>query len=939
VRRLLLAGLLLTLCQAFAQDSAALKASADQRLKAGDNEAAFHQYEEAVAALPAGPDSPEAAALDFEISLAFYNKQDGPRSRIFAERAVDLRERLSGPRSLDAARALRQLALALHISGDYAGATPKLETALQIQEKELGPEDAQSIQTLNYLSLNVLRAGDTARARILQERSLALCEKKFGPDHRLTIEAHQFLGQILDALGDFKISQQHQALVLAGLERQKGPETMEVADALVSIGNTCRNSGAPADALRYLRRAAAIYEKLLGPHNPRLGGTLDNTGEVLAELKQYDESRQTLERALAIQSQELGPRHPWTANVIQGLARTEAAAGNYERARALFDQNLDIWREKLGPEHPFTVVSMTLQADVLAHLGRRREALDTSLAAAAIRRENILLTVRTVDERQALQYAGLHTASMDTALSIAVRPDAGPEDAGRTWDALIRSRALVLDEMSARYRTIQGSEDPAVTALARKVADARSQITKLVLQGPGSASLAEHRKRLEQVRANLQSAEDRLAVASAGFRRERDQYRVGFSEVRDALPPGSALVAFRQYRRKAYQAAEDVGTPSYIAFVLAGRSARPVAVPLGPAARIDGLVKKWREEVDRERASLGRSAKTNELAYRTAAAALRLAIWDPIERGTGKAVRVFIVPDGALQMVNFAALPAADGKYLVESGPLLHILTAERDLVDKRPAMSGGQLLAVANPAFEQAAETRPAQHRGSESSCADFASTRFGDLPGSLQEVRAILQIWNARGWQASKLTGGEANEASVKRSVAGKRVVHFATHGFFFSGDCPQDAGATRDNPLLRAGLALAGANQRGQAPAGQEDGILTAEEVASLDLGKAEWVVLSGCDTGVGDPQAGEGLLGLRRAFQEAGARTLISSLWPVDDQESRHWMAALYRARFVAGAGTAEAIRTADLERLRALRGAGKSAHPFYWAGFLAVGDWR
>lgn len=135
------------------------------------------------------------------------------------------------------------------------------------------------------------------------------------------------------------------------------------------------------------------------------------------------------------------------------------------------------------------------------------------------------------------------------------------------------------------------------------------------------------------------------------------------------------------------------------------------------------------------------------------------------------------------------------------------------------------------------------------------------------------------------------------------------------------------------------MAGANDRKSVAAGQEDGILTGQEVASLDLRGVEWVVLSGCDTGTGDPKAGEGLLGLRRAFQEAGSQTLIASLWPVDDEEAPQGMTALYRTRFVEGRGTAQSIRAADLEQLRARRAAGKSQHSFYWAAFLAVGDWR
>src|SRR5262249_49654260 len=114
---------------------------------------------------------------------------------------------------------------------------------------------------------------------------------------------------------------------------------------------------------------------------------------------------------------------------------------------------------------------------------------------------------------------------------------------------------------------------------------------------------------------------------------------------------------------------------------------------------------------------------------------------------------------------------------------------------------------------------------------------------------------------------------------------------------------------------------------------------EEVASLDLTGVEWAVLSACDTGLGVIRAGEGVLGLRRAFQVAGARTVIMSLWSVEDQTTRQWMQTLYRSRLERGLDTAEAVREAALTVLRARRAQGLSGHPFYWAGFVAAGDWR
>jgi CHAT domain-containing protein len=139
--------------------------------------------------------------------------------------------------------------------------------------------------------------------------------------------------------------------------------------------------------------------------------------------------------------------------------------------------------------------------------------------------------------------------------------------------------------------------------------------------------------------------------------------------------------------------------------------------------------------------------------------------------------------------------------------------------------------------------------------------------------------------------------------------------------------------------SGLALAGANQRAAAGLDDEDGILTADEVSALNLEGVEWAVLSACDTGLGEVKVGEGVFGLRRAFQVAGARTVIMSLWSVQDQAAAQWMRALYQGRLQKHLDTAGAMRYASLNVLRDRRAKGQSTHPFYWAGFVAAGDWR
>jgi CHAT domain-containing protein len=223
---------------------------------------------------------------------------------------------------------------------------------------------------------------------------------------------------------------------------------------------------------------------------------------------------------------------------------------------------------------------------------------------------------------------------------------------------------------------------------------------------------------------------------------------------------------------------------------------------------------------------------------------------------------------------------------------------------------------------------------------CGAAESLRFGPLPESGAEIDALVDIWRRQmpGEPLHVQKGLDAGEGALRRLAPGSRIVHVASHGFAAGGACAGGESELID-PLLLSGLALAGANRRAQAEADDDDGIVTARELAGLDLRGVEWVVLSACDTGLGRPRAGEGVLGLRRAIAMAGVRSQVMTLWPVDDRAARSFMAALYEERLAKGRGTAEAVRAASLALLTDLRRQGRSPHPALWAAFVAVGDWR
>jgi CHAT domain-containing protein len=553
-------------------------------------------------------------------------------------------------------------------------------------------------------------------------------------------------------------------------------------------------------------------------------------------------------------------------------------------------------------------------------------------------------------------------------LTLAARRDGPRKEGAIAWDTLVRSRALVLDETGYRNRVTAHVGDPEVLFRRKELRAASSVLAGMLVRGEAQGEA------FEAAVTRRDAAETALTRLSYSDAKEHAKTRAGLADVRRAVPEGTALVALVRANaiplgRSESSPARGPSRPAYMAFVLPPGADEPVTVDLGDAETIDKLVTNWRHEV------VGRNAA----AYRSAGAALRRKIWDPIAATLAGAKRVFVVPDGALHLVNLAALPTAGGRYLIETGPTIHYLSAERDIVAPVDRTKGpARLLALGGADYDAASlfaafrqdepialeGEQPAlvvglrPFRGERSACGEFKARRFEPLPGTAEESTAIAALWREGREGADDnlvlLTDAGAAEAALKAEAPKTRILHLATHGFFLGGECAETASGARGigtlaeraslfpssgETLRLSGLALAGANHRDAAGPDEEDGILTAEEIAALDLSNVEWAVLSACDTGVGDIKTGEGVFGLRRACQVAGAGTLIASLWPVDDESTREWMTALYEGRLKERLDTAEAVRRASLKVLERRRAAKQSTHPFHWAAFVASGDWR
>jgi CHAT domain-containing protein len=561
--------------------------------------------------------------------------------------------------------------------------------------------------------------------------------------------------------------------------------------------------------------------------------------------------------------------------------------------------------------------------------------------AAADLHRHLRPIVGVLPEGQALHALATRERPEQIVFSVLLEADGKAREAAldAAWRWALRWHGLVQEEMATRAWAARSGGPPEAAAAWRRLEAARGRLAELWVRGAPGGGEGAYEQALRRAEAERAAAAEELAEASAGYRALRLNRAVTRGDLGAELADGEVLV--QPVRVGVGPAGAGGPAPRDVALLLHPGGGAD-AVDLGPASRHDALVRAWRQALDRTSTVARPEAGALEPLWH-AGSALRRALWDPVAERIGSAETVFLVPGGPLALVPVTALPTGSGAFVIDDGPAVRVIDSARDLVRPlHPAAERGRgLLALGAPDFGATAEQRVAglaaagaavSFRGDGPSCQGLQARRWAPLPAAEAEIRrvaALLKDEKPR-WAA---TGARASEARFKRLAPGRRIVHLATHGYFLAAsECSEEVG-----PLLRSGLVLAGAS-RGAGSAGSDDGVLTAEEVAALDLHGVELVVLSACEAGRGDVVGGEGVLGLRRAFALAGVEQLVLNVWPVPDRWSARWMGTFYRA-LSDGADIAAAARRAQRENLARLRETGRAPHPYYWSGWMAVGPVR
>lgn len=875
-----------------------------------------------------GEEHPFYASSLNNLAVLYIDMGDYARAGQYARQALELRRKLLGETHPAYASSLINLASVYEHLDDYASAEPIYRQALDIYRQAVGEHHPDYALTLSNLSLLYDRMGDYARAESLCRQALDIRKQIFGEMHP-----------------DYAASLNN----LAGLYLKQGDY---------------------AQAEPLLRRTSEICKQMLGENHPYYAGTLNSLAGLYERTGDYAQAELLYREALEIRQRALGEKHPDFADSLNNLAAYHARSADYAQAEPLYLRTLEICKQALGENHSdygATLVNLAMMYASMSDVARAERLLRQALSSTRALMEASSLVQ---SQRQQLAMGQAFRWPLDNYISVGL---SSQQHAERVFEEVLNWKGATL----MRQRAIrEAASDPNVAGLFNSLQQAAAQLATLSRAAPAAEEQrTAWRAQIDELTQQKERLEAELSSQSAAFRQTTEQLTL--EQLMAALPADAVLVDFLEFWRFLPPQADREAArwqPELVAFVVR-RAAQPdeqvTMIGLGPVEPVNQAIDVWRQ-------SYGQSSEG-----KAAGKLLREALWQPLLPHLGdRDTTVLVSADGALGRLPLAALPGRQSDtWLLEDHrlamiPVPQLLPALTS--DDKQTLPKAMLL-VGNVNYDDDPEVPGGSPDGGQrreqllrGAALRSAGERFLPLPntdGEVATIRGILErLLEPRPEEIVRLGESAATEARFRELAPQCLYLHVATHGFFAApqfqsaetvqaatepsaargGLTTHDAGVAGFAPGLLSGLALSGANR--QPSAEEDDGILTAEEIASLPLSGVRLVTLSACETGLGKTAGGEGLLGLQRAFQVSGARTTIASYWKVNDLATRLLMERFYRNLWEQGMSKLDALREAQLYYLNhpeALRSArlldsgetGQRTPPHLWAAFALSGDWR
>jgi tetratricopeptide (TPR) repeat protein len=665
------------------------------------------------------------------------------------------------------------------------------ERAVADLEKALGPDNPYVLSLLHNLAALYVLVGDYARAEPLYRRVLTASEKALGPEHPDVALTLSGLATLYITMRDYARAEPLYLRAVVISEKAFGRDSTEVATLLNNLALLYFMTGKYSEAEALYQRSLSIDQKSLGSEHPRVATSLSNLGMLYAAKGDYARAEPLYRHALAIREKVFGPTRPEVAELLTKIAEMYFVERDYDKATPLFHRALAIIEQSFGPNHPLLAASLNNLAALYTAKKEIPEAVQFATRAGEVHERNLSLALSMGSERQKLLY--LANLSFETSSTISLHTRSAPDDlaaARLALTAVLRRKGRALDAMSNQVASLRRRLDPPDRALLDQLTAAQSRLSNLSVGDSSKTPPEEYRTTVSKLQEEIERLQDAISRRSAEFRVQTQPVTV--EQVRLALPEGAGLIEFVSYRpfnanaiTQAQplvpdQPTERFGPARYVAYVLL-RNGEPQWADLGAAEAIDASV------------VMLRAALKNPMRkdVKKLARDLDERVMRPVRKLLGETRHVFLSPDGALNLVPFAALVDEQGKYLVETYSLTY-LTSGRDLLRLQlNSQSRQPPLVVADPLFGSAPAITSGTRGGRIAArrSADMGRMYFRRLPGTAEEARALVATLPG----VTVLTQAQATEAVLKK-ISGPSVLHVATHGFFLPDLPPRAEYGTR-------------------------------------------------------------------------------------------------------------------------------------------------
>jgi len=881
-----------------------------------------------------GEEHPETArAL---VNLAAVQKQLDDVQTAFqsCQRAVKILEKAREYSAPLHAYALVELASIFSERGEWDNAIAASQKALKLNTDGLKADDPRLAGSLTQVGSIYLRSGDYASAIPLFQRALDILERNDAPPLGMS-SAHADLGRAFAEVGDYPKAIEHYKEAIKLVENETDENSrMELANSLNGLGLQYEAIGDSNAALKMFQASLSIEEKLTGTTECDLVPALLNISRTFKMRGDYSKATEFGMRAQNTALKEKNSHHlPYTlsnmaelillkdknrrssqAEMLKAVDLFEKQRGgrvgagvtlndwvklcidadDYSGVRPFLEKALVIFEDELGPQHPHTSSALSNLSRVAYMEGD--STLSRSYASRAVAaKDRHLQSVLKLDESARLAWQQAHAKLGAEACTLS------PDQIG---GVNLRWKGAVLDSI---FEDQMLAKSAAADDQGRR--DLES-IRELRIQAAQLASTDGNQEELENLEKQIAAAQQRLAERLSVGGRVRRNADLTVDVLLPQLDSSWALVDFLIFSDPKL----PKGERDCYAAILVDANGPTKFIRLAARAEIDAEVLRLR----------GAITTSDEKTARSSASLIYSLLVQPLATQLSSDVRGLVVsPEGDLNFLPFAVLLDEHDNFLSEKYPITYVGSA-RDLVRKSSEDPAKSLALFADPTFDASGEASAANDmvamRSAEAEV--FGVINLPPLPGTKAEALEIETIAKQSGWDIHVATGDEATESSV-RSTMKPGVLHLATHGFYLNSFNSGGEDGTRGmsvvglsadekkqnenvvDPMRASGVALTGAQQtlkswsQRKAPDPETDGILTAEEVACLDLNGTWLVTLSACETGVGEARSGEGVFGLRRAFMMAGAENLLMTLWPVADDTTAKIMADFYKEALATG----------------------------------------